>query len=290
MAGRHRLDRFKGSNSEYILYLERQLIEARRLVVQFKSTPRPLESPESRPQGSLDQPPDNAVGDNSNDDAISAPTNTPENHVANTPQGHSTSQHLQANDGLEFIPYSVTRVKPCKETAPWREELLCFLSNIPVAGLWPIKREELHLSSVRINQYVLTELFIDPRIFGLLADKLSPFYLSLFPNAILRSLSVYAQKVKTSRPQAKSPVQLFQFSDLVFVSMCKVTLHLGYTITVVREKMSEGFGSRHPKSLDRLLRGASWANKCISMLFDNEWKHRSTEAFLLCKTRQILKH
>ena len=173
------------------MYLERQLTEARRLVVELKSTPRPFELPEGRPQGSPDQLPDNAASYNSNDAAISAPTNTPENHVASIPQGHPTSQ--QASH-LKVIPYNATRVRRCKDTALWREELRCFLINILVAGLWPIKRE----SSVRMNQYILTELFTDSRFFGLLADKLSPLYLSLFPDPY---------KIKISQLLAKSLVQ-----------------------------------------------------------------------------------
>jgi hypothetical protein len=255
-----------------VSYLERQLTEARCLVSQLKSTPCPLEPPPSQGSPNLQL-----------DDS----TNSPENNVA--PQDGPASpgaSDLPAKGELKVIPYNVARVKPRKENLLWRQELRCFMSNIPVASLWPTKREELQMSSENINQQALMVLLSESGDFGLPGGMLSPLCPPPDRDAILRSLSAYARKVKTSRPLAKSVVQLTRFLDVVFVSMCKVVLQLGHPITVIHEKMAEGFASQHPNSLDRLLRGAIWANRCISMLFDNGWNHRSAETFLLCKPRQ----
>jgi len=274
MASKRWLDQFKGTRSEYVSYLERQLTEARCLVSHLKSMPCPIEPPPS--QGSPNLPSDNSP-------------NSPESNVANTPQDGLASlgaSDLLAKGELKVIPYNVAKVKPRKENPLWRQELRCFISNIPVASLWLTKREELQMSSENINQQALMVLLSESGDFRLPGDMLSPLCPPPDRDAILRSLSAYARKIKTSRPLAKSIVQLTRFLDVVFVSMCNVALQLGHPITVIHKKMAKGFASQHPNSLDRLLRGAIWANRCISMLFDNEWNHWSAETFLLCKTRQ----
>lgn len=183
-----------------------------------------------------------------------------------------------------FVPYNVDRVTGRDEKPLLEEALNEFLGDIPVASLWPTKRAELHLSEVRMNHLAVVILLGGPRIFGPPKERLNPLIPSLSSNITFKSLNAYAHKTKVSLEAAKSAAKLARCQELVFISMCNVFLHLGYSITLIHQAICACFGPRHPKSFDRLLRGALWANRCIALLFDKGWDHRSTEDFLLCKT------
>jgi hypothetical protein len=135
-----------------------------------------------------------------------------------------------------------------------------------------------------MNHLAMVILLDDPRTFRLPMGTLSTVDPSASSNCIFQGLNLYACKTKISRQVAASAAKLAQFQELVFVSMYNVFLHLGYSIISIYQAIYTCFGPRSSKSFDRLLRGAIWANKCISFLFDKGWQYLSTENFLLCKT------
>ena len=152
---------------------------------------------------------------------------------------------------------------------------------------WADKRRAINLDSVDKNQYALTV------ILGLKKDLPQSLYQSQLldqtepsaspADALIFSARMYALDTKASEKNAGFVVQIHNFRELVFASLCVVMEQQGLPIDTINDLMRICMSSSGPANLYRLRRGALWVNRVIAGMIRKGWHHGATEFFLLCK-------
>jgi hypothetical protein len=152
---------------------------------------------------------------------------------------------------------------------------------------WADKRRAIDLDSVEKNQYALT------LILGLKKDLRQSLYQNSqlsrtesdgsHIDALIMSARMYALDTKASEKNAGFVVQIHNFRELVFASLCVVMEQHGLPINTINDLMRICMSSSGPANLYRLRRGALWVNRVIAGMIRKGWHHGATEFFLLCK-------
>jgi hypothetical protein len=278
MFGNRRVDGFNGSDEEYIEYLENQVHLSRHQIHHLQSVIRPP-TPASSPLSA----------------SISQSVNLPNNTLVVT-LGSNEERFVEqptSNGEIKWkewkFIHAVTK-EIAKEISPiqkphWLVELDAMLADIPYANLWTAKRTENQISGLVQNHSVLATLLGG----ALVLDNSPDSTVSINNSSPANTLSIlhnranaygYATRNTQSKAQFTTTVSVFQ--ELIFVSFCVVLEASGMPNDLVGSLMRWCFAANEQKSLERIRRGARWANRCIAKLCESGWGHRSAEIFLLC--------
>jgi hypothetical protein len=273
-----RVDDFNGSVEEYIEYLENQVHIGRHQIHRLQSVlgpPTPANSPVSTSVSQLLNLPDSTVG-----------VTLGSNEKCLEDQQKSNGEIKWKE--WKFIP-AVTKeiakeISPCQKPH-WLMELDAMLADIPYANLWKSKRTENQISGLAQNHSVLATLLGG----ALVLDHSAGSAVSINSSSPANTLSIlhnranaygYATRNTQSKAQFTTTVSVFQ--ELIFVSFCVVLEASGMPNDSVDSLMRWCFAANEQKSLERIRRGARWANRCIARLCEGGWGPRSAEIFLLC--------
>ncbi|KAH7317886.1 hypothetical protein BKA65DRAFT_557297 [Rhexocercosporidium sp. MPI-PUGE-AT-0058] len=153
---------------------------------------------------------------------------------------------------------------------------------------WMDRRIAIGLDSVEKNHYALTMLLglKNELARGHEADFTAQIMnVSSKQNAVTETLIMsarqYALGTKASERDAGFVVQLHNFRELIFASLCVVIEHQGLPIDTINDLMRICMSSSGAANLYRLRRGALWVNRVIAGLIRKGWHHGATEFFLL---------
>jgi hypothetical protein len=196
MSNGHRLDDFRGSEAEYILYLENSLLKLR---------------------ASISPPPTNSLG-SANRKNISG------KRIQFTPPSS------RSNVGeINFIPYDCSDVRPTKRTRNgkprWQVEMDALLNVVPKSDGWLFKRESLNLASLKDNSLAIAHLLrgsggVDSEALDVTTLSFERENLPKKMEALLRSAHVYANLTNYFPAKAGITKTLF-FGNL---SLCRYVL------------------------------------------------------------------
>lgn len=195
-----------------------------------------------------------------------------------------------------------TNVSPPVQTSPkssaniprWKRIVDQMTKGWDQRSGWMDRRIAIGLDSVEKNHLALTML-LDLKIdFPGSEDTDLPAQLlnaslrgSVASQTLIMSARQYALGTKASERQAGFVVQLHNFRELIFASLCVVIEHQGLPIDTINDLMRICMSSSGAANLYRLRRGALWVNRVIAGLIRKGWHHGATEFFLLCKTVTI---
>tara|TARA_R110002060_G_scaffold63061_2_gene72365 strand:- start:283 stop:807 length:525 start_codon:yes stop_codon:yes gene_type:complete len=156
---------------------------------------------------------------------------------------------------------------------------------------WMDRRIAIGLDSVEKNHYALTMLLgLKNELPG--GDEVSFGFQNMNTSmnsnraseTLIMSARRYALGTKASERDAGLVVQLHNFRELIFASLCVVIEHQGLPIDTINDLMRICMSSSGAANLYRLRRGALWVNRVIAGLIRKGWRHCATEFFLLCET------
>lgn len=147
---------------------------------------------------------------------------------------------------------------------------------------WVDKRIAIGIDSVEKNHLALGMLLglpptSTPLLLAVKSDQSTA-------SSLLASAKRYALGTTSSDRKAGFAVQLHNFRELIFASLCVVLEHQGLAIDDINDLMRICMSSSGAANLYRLRRGALWANRVIAGLMRKGWRHGGTEFFLLCKS------
>lgn len=253
-----RLYQFKGSDADYISFLERTLVETSIYfctngVADPPSDPLPITTTASGVSADL-LPARPALG----------------------------NQKGETQPGLQIVQYDPSRVasRPCA-TPRWQQELDRLLVEIPDVDSWETRRAKVNLKD---NRKVIRML---------LNDCASSEDMSLASGSeshsisILDSLRSYALFTKEKNTEATFSAKLSLFQELVFVSFCAVALKAGVSKDAILSALRLYISDSGEEHLMKIISGATWANQCISSLSNTAWGSKSSEIFFASELRRL---
>jgi hypothetical protein len=274
MHSKHWIDDFKGSEDEYIKYLERLVLDSRCQIQQ--SILRP-------PNPSFNSLAESQVPAN-----LSAPL--PENTSRKTldqnfNEKSLTSDSTVRNKELKFVEYDATQERVRNERPPWHAEMDGVLDSIPDASSWMAQRKkELGVYSSTQNHPILATVLAHSLIAHPAPEPTcSTSSRSPDTGTLLECAYAYGCATRNSQIKADSATKGVLFQELIFVSFCAVLESCGIPVDSIDQAMKSCFFAKTEKSLERIRRGALWVNRCIVKLCQNKWGLRSTEIFLVGK-------
>ncbi|KAM3066224.1 hypothetical protein ACMFMG_012128 [Clarireedia jacksonii] len=190
-----------------------------------------------------------------------------------------------------FIPYvpppsSAITQEPVakKQLLRWQYDMDKMLNDIPSADDWSSKRDMVGLSS-SIDILRAFDMIIDgtktPAV-PLVANPYLPTDSHSSSDVLLRLASDYARTTSLLAVEKSFTTQIVLFRLLVFVSLCCVLLHHGVKRSLIDETMRICVSDSTDRNLDALRRGAGWVNRMISSLAPKGLGHRASEIFVLC--------
>ncbi|KAK0111689.1 hypothetical protein ONS95_002034 [Cadophora gregata] len=183
-------------------------------------------------------------------------------------------------------------VQPTPKVPPsnarWRRIIDQMTKGWDQPSSWMDRRIAIGLDTVEENHYALTMLL------GL-KNELSgghgagsgteildfPMNNKGVSETLIMSARRYALGTKASERDAGFVVQLHNFRELVFASLCVVIEHQGLPTDAINDLMRICMSSSGAANLYRLRRGALWVNRVIAGLIRKGWRHCATEFFLL---------
>ncbi|KAI2791698.1 hypothetical protein POX_c04567 [Penicillium oxalicum] len=246
MESTDRLFPFKGSDSEYIKYLESMLLEV-----------RPSGHPSSRPSS---------------------------HQIALTPRsGQSNFVNLSQNS---FPPKSTKGKisKPSQKVPQWELELRRFLSSVPSARNWTKARETTGFATVDRNRLAIQILLGRPASsvpsFSF-QDSDTPLLLPTDEEDLINRGCEYGRFVVRSVDDGKFAVRVSKYQQLIFVCYCTVLIHVGNSKETVNWMMRRFISDTDDKNLERHRSGCLWVNRCIAGLLEQRWGYKSWELFIL---------
>lgn len=97
-----------------------------------------------------------------------------------------------------------------------------------------------------------------------------------------RDISILSEYATFMISIGKGDRQLSCFRKIIFVSLCAVALEMNKSEDKVYEVMRKVLGTNgHSKHLLKLVRGAKWANRLISLLSKTKWASRSWDIIFI---------
>ncbi|KAE8377769.1 hypothetical protein BDV26DRAFT_292878 [Aspergillus bertholletiae] len=252
---------FRGSDVEYIAFLESKVLESSRIIESYVLSSKPNQSrglsTTTVPRASLQK---NSFSSSSEDEGYE-------------------SGSLQIIEYTPNVPSLPPNQNAASSTKPrWLKELDEFLTQIPQLGSWDRGRLE-----YTVNNDIILKIIVscEPLPSGYFLG-LRPYSVQA-PNqrGILSVLQKYCKFTQNIQTQVKMCERVAQFLELVFVSLCAVALKAVEDVDPVYNIMRTYVSNAKRKHLDNLIRGATWANHCVSALYKTPWGYRGQEVFLI---------
>ncbi|KAG4417956.1 hypothetical protein IFR04_008923 [Cadophora malorum] len=190
------------------------------------------------------------------------------------------------------VSHEVQVVQPTQKSpasnARWRRIADQMTKGWDQPSSWMDRRIAIGLDSVEKNHYALTMLLgLKNELPG--GDEVSFGFQNMNTSmnsnraseTLIMSARRYALGTKASERDAGLVVQLHNFRELIFASLCVVIEHQGLPIDTINDLMRICMSSSGAANLYRLRRGALWVNRVIAGLIRKGWRHCATEFFLL---------
>lgn len=266
-----RIDRFQGTDSQYIRYLEGE--------VTYLRVHYPVQSSLSR--------------------SFSARAVIPAYNTAKDfePQQRQDGSIISDSSGMQFILYQPHLYQPHLETTPrplkhprqvlprWREVADELLRNLPLTHQWCQKREEMNLKDevdllraysaiLSINQAPEIRNSHEPAS-ALVVDQHKQ---SCSPCDVARA---YALATKRLEDRSKFVVQVLSFRQLVFTSLCVLLGHMGVRREAVESIMQVCISDSDGRHLSDIRQGAIWVNRMIAYMMEKGSGNRASEIFVI---------
>ncbi|KAH9214272.1 hypothetical protein DL95DRAFT_446600 [Leptodontidium sp. 2 PMI_412] len=172
--------------------------------------------------------------------------------------------------------------------ARWRRIVDQMTKGWDQPSSWMDRRIAIGLDTVEKNHYALTMLLgLKNELPGGedLNFRTQIMNVSMMENRATETLIIsarqYALGTRASERDAGFVVQLHNFRELIFASLCVVIEHQGLPIDTINDLMRICMSSSGAANLYRLRRGALWVNRVIAGLIRKGWHHGATEFFLL---------
>lgn len=250
---------FDGSDSDYIAFLESKVIESSKIIEAYGG-PATI----------------------SYQHAVYDTTAVPPTSSRYSPRTESGDDEGYESSGLQIIEYvppntdaATPKIHYSKQDTRWQKDLDKLILNIPCLGLWDQERAAMALPSEVVLRMVVNR--------DGLSENPSPLCVQRLPYQaiIISALNEYCLFTKSAIRHAQIAKMVALFSELVFVSFCAVGLKTVDDAESVYAVMRNYISNAQTRHLDKLIRGAIWANNCISALHATDWGSRSLEVFLL---------
>lgn len=250
--------KFDGNDADYITFLEDTILESSRVIQTYKTflSDRNGHSPHARER---------------------CPTlfQKRSSPFCQDDEGRETKR-LKI---IEYNPHSQgnsTTPANSEKEYRWQRELKQMLERIPSLDFWENERSNFPL----VNETILKA-----------AVNHEPFLMDLslnskkFPHTrdVIVILRHYCSFTKGVISEANISQKTASFMELIFVSLCAVALKTVEDAQRVYGIMRLYVSDARQRHLDKLIRGAIWANQSISALSKTDWGTRAAEVFLIGK-------
>lgn len=252
MESTNRLFPFKGSDAEYIKYLESMLLEVR---YPGNSSSRP----------SCHQ-------------------------IALTPSSGQSNFINLSKETFPQKSSQGKLSKPPQKVAQWELELQRFLSSVPSAQNWNDARAITGFATEDRNKLAIQIMLGRPASSVPSFNFQDPDAPSLLPmdeeDLITRGCD-YGRFVVRSVDDGKFAVRVAKYQRLIFVCYCTVLIYVGNSKETVNWMMRRFISDTDDKNLERHRSGCLWVNRCIAGLLEQRWGYKSWELFVLCEYPRI---
>ncbi|PYH96195.1 hypothetical protein BO71DRAFT_482279 [Aspergillus ellipticus CBS 707.79] len=237
--------RFHGSDADYIAFLEKKLLESSYVIATYQRAPQPEQN----------------------------------HHITDTinhQQGQSHEDEGDESGNLQIIKYKPEHTNFSKQytTPRWQKELDQFLTEIPHLKSWHFERKKFLMGNdtvLRIAVYNHSATcHLSPESAGPPSSE-----------GLIHTLLKYSTFTKNTFSQANTLGGLARFLELVFLSLCAVSMKIVRDPETVYNAMKNYISNANSLYLDKLICGAIWANSCISALLETPWGYRGQEIFLI---------
>jgi hypothetical protein len=194
----------------------------------------------------------------------------------------------------EPIPPQITQ-KIIRGNPRWKRIIDLMIKDWDKPQSWAIRRISLGLDTVESNNSALTIILGLNNSLSHTTFRSSTYLTnhnsstsssetaSSTSEALINSARQYAIDTKSTSASAGLLVQIHNFRELVFVSLCVVMEAHGLPIPTINDLMRICMSSSGAANLYRLRRGALWVNRVIRGMMKRGWGHAATELFLLCQ-------
>jgi hypothetical protein len=267
---KERLFPFEGEDTDYISYLESELILARGTT--STRSPR-LSSPSS-----TDSTSDSEIGQPTDDWKFIYCSLSRRN--SRTPIGRNESSSSQT----AYLARVRRRQKGLR-VPQWRSEMNRFTESIPSPDTWAAKKASSGFSTVASNHLALRLMLGGSGSVTHLCDDAGMETPSLMPldnsEMVMRGCQ-YGRMANDCTSNGRLAVLVGKYQKLIFICYCTVLLSLGTSKTTVNWMMRRYISDSDDKNLERYRLGCLWVNRCISHLLILGWGYKSFELFLLC--------
>ncbi|KAH7386513.1 hypothetical protein BKA64DRAFT_681090 [Cadophora sp. MPI-SDFR-AT-0126] len=190
------------------------------------------------------------------------------------------------------VSHDMEIVQPPQKVPPtnarWRRIVDQMMKGWDQPSSWMDRRIAIGLDSVEKNHHALSMLLgLGNELSGEDGpdSRMQIAKFSMNSNGVSETLIMsarhYALGTKASERDAGFVVQLHNFRELIFASLCVVIEHQGLPIDTINDLMRICMSSSGAANLYRLRRGALWVNRVIAGLIRKGWHHCATEFFLL---------
>jgi hypothetical protein len=107
-------------------------------------------------------------------------------------------------------------------------------------------------------------------------------------NIVVQLLDSFATRTAALEIDATFTTQIYHFRMLVFISLCCVALKRGVAMSVIENIMQKCVSDSTGKNLSRLRSGALWVNRMMSTLAADGFGHLAYEIFVLCELEESI--
>lgn len=256
MEATERLFPFKGSDAEYIKYLESMILEDR-------NSRHPSSCPSHH-----------------------QPAHQTAHQTALVPRsGHSNFINLSESSFLHNSREG--KLSESSQKVPqWQSELNRFLSSVPLAQDWSAARETTGFATVERNRLAIQIMLGRPAISVPnlnFQDVDEPLLLPMDEKDLIARGCDYGRFVIRSADDGKFAVRVAKYQQLIFVCYCTVLIYVGNSKETINWMMRRFISDTDDKNLERHRSGCLWVNRCIAALLEQRWGYKSWELFVLCE-------
>ncbi|KAM5436726.1 hypothetical protein McanMca71_001841 [Microsporum canis] len=305
-----RLFRFKGNDTQYLEYLERELLQAQKYITLICPSSNYSGSPGGlRP--SLAGDGIRVAGKSGSQGQLGPVALEPASPISPPAQVEKTTDNTTCFTGnsnskveLEFIPFNPVNPSvspPTQDSGRWKTELNDLLSNIQEARDWgaPVPPEEIDGLLLRYKVQFNSESdgVYDNDKGDKGYDEPIPTSTDVAPEFYSWYKSYYAYAAHTSRAlkSHSGAGSRLAFRVVIVSLMCIVLLDVGVSLDTVNSILSSCFPNPEKMTKNTLReyrRGARWVNSRVLQLIEEGWSNRSAELFFrygrsICQYKQI---
>lgn len=169
----------------------------------------------------------------------------------------------------------------------WMKQLVAFIEGIPRQDRWQEARVKAGIDTPYRNFQALKLILghADPAIFHAEYEIAAPPSAPPLGSVDLVARGCeYGRFIAQCRHDQSFAESVVAFQHLVFYSFCVVMMRAGVSLETTNATMRRYTGKdQKDHTLEKYRNGAVWANRCIALLLENGWGHKSWEIFLLSK-------